>query len=265
MTVYVMSVATLRRHAPDAGAARTSRCRTTVYVGLYAVCAQRHGEASARCSATSASRFRRRKISCRTATTSAASWRFWIVESGNRSIIHRYTGSFQAPNWTRDGTTLIYNQRRKGAAVYDFDLATRTPSVLNTGFARRNNNDHVLSFDGTMLGISSQVTEENTRRSSIPCQRAEEYRHESRRRDRRICTVGRRTSSGSCTPASGTASSTSTRSPHRRRRRDQAHGDERRGRWARVHTGWRVDLLQLSAHGPMQIWRMRADGSSRSR
>ena len=73
------------------------------------------------------------------------------IASGNRTIVHQYTGSFQAPNWTHDGKALIYAQE---GLLYRFDLATRTPSVINTGFAIRNNNDHVLSFDGTMMGIS---------------------------------------------------------------------------------------------------------------
>jgi len=37
-----------------------------------------------------------------------------------------------------------------------FDLASRQPSVLDSGSATNNNNDHVLSFDGTMLGVSGQ-------------------------------------------------------------------------------------------------------------
>jgi Tol biopolymer transport system component len=37
-----------------------------------------------------------------------------------------------------------------------FDLGIKQATVIDTGFANRNNNDHVLSFDGTMLGISDQ-------------------------------------------------------------------------------------------------------------
>jgi Tol biopolymer transport system component len=37
-----------------------------------------------------------------------------------------------------------------------FDLATKKIAVINTDFAIHNNNDHVLSFDGKMLGISDQ-------------------------------------------------------------------------------------------------------------
>jgi TolB protein len=45
--------------------------------------------------------------------------------------------------------------------LYNFDLATSKPSVLNTGFADNNNNDHVLSFDGKLIGISHHSTDDN--------------------------------------------------------------------------------------------------------
>ena len=80
------------------------------------------------------------------------------VASGNSTIVHRYRGSFQAPNWTTDGKALIYAQE---GHLYRFDLASRSPSVINTGFATRNNNDHVLSFDGRMLAISHHAAEDS--------------------------------------------------------------------------------------------------------
>ena len=76
------------------------------------------------------------------------------VASGNREIIHTDPQSIQAPNWTPDGNTLIYN---RDGLIYTFDLDKRQPSVLNTGEVKNNNNDHVISFDGTMLGLSSGV------------------------------------------------------------------------------------------------------------
>ncbi len=78
------------------------------------------------------------------------------VTTGNATIVHRYRGSFQAPNWTRDGKALIYSQE---GHLYRFDLASRLGQVINTGFATRNNNDHVLSFDGRMIGISHHAAE----------------------------------------------------------------------------------------------------------
>ncbi|MEJ7827336.1 MAG: biopolymer transporter TolR [Segetibacter sp.] len=77
------------------------------------------------------------------------------VASGNREIIYSVPNSIQAPNWTPDGKTLIYNDSK--GLMYTFDLSNRQPTPLNTGDVKSNNNDHVLSFDGKMLGLSSSV------------------------------------------------------------------------------------------------------------
>lgn len=84
------------------------------------------------------------------------------VRSGRLEVVHQSAEPFEAPNWTPDGRTLIFNVSGRGenrGVLRRFDLATRTFSPLDTGSANRNNNDHVLSFDGTMLGISHQGPE----------------------------------------------------------------------------------------------------------
>jgi endo-1,4-beta-D-glucanase Y len=73
------------------------------------------------------------------------------VETGVRRIVYRVEDSIQAPNWTPDGKRLLMNRNGR---MYSFDLAARTISDLDTGSMTRNNNDHALSFDGTMLGLS---------------------------------------------------------------------------------------------------------------
>ena len=78
------------------------------------------------------------------------------VASGHRQVLASNKGSFQAPNWTPDGKTLIYNESGK---LYNFDLFSKTATVLNTDFAVKNNNDHVLTFDGKQIGISNQSAE----------------------------------------------------------------------------------------------------------
>jgi Tol biopolymer transport system component len=80
------------------------------------------------------------------------------VATGNARVVHQYTGSFQAPNWTHDGKALIYVQEGR---LYRFDLASQSPTVINTGFATRNNNDHVLSFDGRTIAISNHAVEDS--------------------------------------------------------------------------------------------------------
>jgi Tol biopolymer transport system component len=74
------------------------------------------------------------------------------VTNVDRKIVYSAPGSLQAPNWTPDVKALIYNSN---GLMYQFDLTKKAPEVLNTGFVKHNNNDHVLSFDGKMLGLSS--------------------------------------------------------------------------------------------------------------
>jgi TolB protein len=81
------------------------------------------------------------------------------VQTGRLEMIHSSHQPFEAPNWTMDGKALIYNisGRAEGwGRLARFDLGTRKPTLVETGFAIKNNNDHVLSFDGTRLGISDQ-------------------------------------------------------------------------------------------------------------
>jgi hypothetical protein len=81
------------------------------------------------------------------------------VTTGHREIIYTSTLSLQAPNWTPDNKSLIYNSN---GSMYKLDLKKLTVEVLNTDTIKRNNNDHVLSFDGTMLGLSSGAGKYNS-------------------------------------------------------------------------------------------------------
>ena len=81
------------------------------------------------------------------------------VHSGRLERIYASAQPFEAPNWTPDGNALIYNVSGRAEGwghLHRFDLATKKPSPLHTDPNNRNNNDHVLSFDGTRLGISDQ-------------------------------------------------------------------------------------------------------------
>jgi TolB protein len=78
------------------------------------------------------------------------------VATGNRKVIYSVPYSIQAPNWTPDGKTLIFNDYR--GLMYKFDLASRKSELINTAAIKNNNNDHVLSFDGKMIGLSSNVS-----------------------------------------------------------------------------------------------------------
>jgi TolB protein len=78
------------------------------------------------------------------------------VKTGHRMVVHSSTDHFEAPNWSRDGTYLLYNQAGR---IYRFPLDSRRPELLDTGAVRANNNDHGISFDGTQLALSSHTVE----------------------------------------------------------------------------------------------------------
>lgn len=77
------------------------------------------------------------------------------VASGKRDIIYTVPYSIQAPNWMANGKSLVFNDYK--GLIYRFNLPDKTISPINTGTITRNNNDHVISFDGSMLGLSSNV------------------------------------------------------------------------------------------------------------
>jgi Tol biopolymer transport system component len=73
------------------------------------------------------------------------------VDSGERRVVHRETGRFEAPNWSRDGHHLIYN---RAGRIYRIPIGGGDPTRIDTGDATRCNNDHGLSPDGKLLAIS---------------------------------------------------------------------------------------------------------------
>lgn len=75
------------------------------------------------------------------------------VFDGKRKIIYRDAGRLEAPNWMPGGKKILFN---KEGSIFTIPVTGGTPEKLNTGFASHNNNDHVISFDGKMLGISHQ-------------------------------------------------------------------------------------------------------------
>jgi TolB protein len=74
------------------------------------------------------------------------------IADGRRRVIHESSGTFEAPNWMPDGKKLLFNE---GGALYTIPVEGGTPEKLNTGSANNCNNDHLISFDGKMLAISS--------------------------------------------------------------------------------------------------------------
>jgi TolB protein len=73
------------------------------------------------------------------------------IETGHRDIVHQDTSLFESPNWSPDGSTLYFNS---GGYIYSIPVEGGEIRKMNTGFADRNNNDHVLSPGGSHMAIS---------------------------------------------------------------------------------------------------------------
>ena len=85
------------------------------------------------------------------------------VASTDRRIVYLAPERFEAPNWTRDGTAFLFN---RNGHVYRLPVtggepAGVEPTLIDTGFADRCNNDHGISPDQTLLAISDQSQEDN--------------------------------------------------------------------------------------------------------
>jgi Tol biopolymer transport system component len=78
-----------------------------------------------------------------------------------RHVIYSAQGRFEAPNWSRDGSYLLFN---RNGHIEKLPATGGKPEILNTGFADRVNNDHGISPDATQLAISdnSQPTKSPT-------------------------------------------------------------------------------------------------------
>lgn len=84
------------------------------------------------------------------------------VSSTDRRAVYVVPERIEAPNWTRDGKFLIFNGSGR---LHKVPVTGGTPETIDTGSAVRNNNDHGISPDGTMLAISDQSQQD--RRSRV--------------------------------------------------------------------------------------------------
>ena len=75
------------------------------------------------------------------------------IASTDRRVVYHSPGHFEAPNWTPDGKSFVFNREGR---LYRLPVGGGEPSLINTGFARRCNNDHGLSPDGSQIVISDQ-------------------------------------------------------------------------------------------------------------
>lgn len=87
------------------------------------------------------------------------------ISTTNRSVVHHTKNHIEAPNWTPDGKTLIYNSQ---GLLYTIPVKGGTPEKIPTDFANKINNDHGISPDGTQMVISDQTETGQSLIYSIP-------------------------------------------------------------------------------------------------
>ncbi|MEC3908293.1 biopolymer transporter TolR [Tamlana sp. 2201CG12-4] len=73
------------------------------------------------------------------------------IFNGKRKIIYEKDSRFEAPNWMPNGKNLLFNM---DGSLYTIPKEGGAIKKINTGSANNLNNDHCISFDGKMLGIS---------------------------------------------------------------------------------------------------------------
>lgn len=74
------------------------------------------------------------------------------VFDGKRKVIYTKISRFEAPNWMPDGKELLFNM---DGSLFKIPIDGGELEKLNTGSSDNINNDHVISFNGKLLGISN--------------------------------------------------------------------------------------------------------------
>ncbi len=83
------------------------------------------------------------------------------VENGERVLLQSFDCLIEAPNWTHDGASLIYNSRGR---IFRYDLESGQSEEIYSGICTHCNNDHVLSADGKSIAVSHHTREDGESR-----------------------------------------------------------------------------------------------------
>ena len=73
------------------------------------------------------------------------------VDGKERRVVYKADKRFEAPNWSRDGKYLTFNEDGK---IYSIPVEGGEPELLTTRGATHCNNDHGFSPDGKLMAIS---------------------------------------------------------------------------------------------------------------
>jgi TolB protein len=88
-----------------------------------------------------------------------------IAEASRRAdVVYTQRAHFQAPNWSRDGDSLIFNQDGR---IYKIPVTGGSPTVIDVGAATGCTGSHGFSPDGKWLAITCSMPDNPGRRVFI--------------------------------------------------------------------------------------------------
>ena len=87
------------------------------------------------------------------------------IKTNERTVVATFDELIEAPNWLKDGKTLLFNGHGK---LYTYNLETQERCEVNTGFCTQCNNDHVLSPNHDKVAVSHHTIEDGQSRVYRP-------------------------------------------------------------------------------------------------
>jgi hypothetical protein len=80
------------------------------------------------------------------------------IDSTMRHVVYTAASHFEAPNWTHDGSSFLFNSE---GHIFRLPVDGGAPTMIDTGTATHCNNDHGISPDAQWLAISDSSQPEH--------------------------------------------------------------------------------------------------------
>jgi Tol biopolymer transport system component len=86
------------------------------------------------------------------------------ISTGEIRVLHRFNRIIEAPNWLKNGDTILYNSE---GCIWKYSISSDTEEKMDTGFCTSCNNDHVPSADNKEVAVSNMESQDGTFSSRI--------------------------------------------------------------------------------------------------
>lgn len=98
-------------------------------------------------------------------TPSISTMEIFNIENLTRQVVFEENDHFEAPNWSPDGSYLLYNSH---GLLYKYEFQTGQKEQVQTDFAKNINNDHGISTDGQTIVLSHSPEGEGSKVYTVP-------------------------------------------------------------------------------------------------